>query len=112
MKRRATVSAAAINKDCAQIKELANPRFGSASGKVQRSFRIDGAIDIGCMLLARVMNSSCQVHDCVDTDERFFPIGVWAEGIYDDRICVGRGLSHGLSDDHTVSRQHWSNVSA
>src|ERR1035437_8484093 len=91
---------------------MANPHFGGASRKVQCSIGIDGTIDLGRMFLARVVNSGCQMQNRIDTEERFLPIGLRADSIDDNRIWVGRGLSHGSSDDHTVSGQHWHNVSA
>jgi hypothetical protein len=65
------------------------------------------------MLFARVMNASCQMHDSIDTDERFCPISVRADSVNDNRICVGRGFSHSLSNDHhSVGFQCRHNISA
>jgi hypothetical protein len=94
----------------AGINELTHACLGGASRKLQCSLGIDGTLDLAGMFLARVMHSGCQMQNGVDTEERFLPIRLRTDSIDDNRIFVGRRLSHGLSDYHTVSRQHRRNI--
>ncbi|OCK58351.1 hypothetical protein LMTR3_07880 [Bradyrhizobium sp. LMTR 3] len=111
-KGRSTVSAAPINEDCAQVNKMANARFRCAPGKVQRAIGIDRLVNVCSMLFARVMNSGCQMHHRIDTGERFCPVGVGTDIADHYRSCVGRGLSHSLSNDHAVTFQHGGKILA
>jgi hypothetical protein len=57
------------------------------------------------MFLAWVMHPGGQMHHRIDAAERFVPIGPGADRVDDDRIWLGRALTHGLPDDHAVGRQ-------
>src|SRR5207247_8284569 len=82
----AAVGATTINKHRTHEYEPLDPRLCGGASKLQRTFRIYGAVEVDRTFLVHMMYTGRQMNDGLRTTNRVRPVGRRTNGPYGDFI--------------------------